>query len=446
MNNKSKKKKLVLLLILVIGISIGYAAIATTLKINGTSIAKGQGWSVFWSNVNVTEGSVTGTNVTNAPTTVGTTTTEVEFAVTLPEPGDYYEFTIDAVNAGTIDAMIAEHGILNKVYSDSGYTTEATLPKALNYTITYADGTEIAEKHLLAKKSGNTPTTQKYKVRVEYRNDEEINPSDLDEENDKTYYFKFEVTYVQADDSASELHSAISFVKRQTEGQITPGDIIEIGGTEDFFVFKTDSEKTLLFARYDLLVGYESHDKGATHTLIDPNTPGYGLQSADAVSYDQTINDWKGMTSFATTNYWLNGNNLLSPYNQNNTIIYNSYYESFEYSADHSPARIYVYDENSTIYPYLNGENGYVNKLKALGAPSTVTARLLKIEESSMTSSIKYNGVPISINGQSYWCGSTETANGLMAFYPNGDLYTGVGYGISYGIRPVIEIPTSEIE
>ena len=114
MKRKFKQKKLVLLLVLVLTISIGYAAIATTLKINGTSIAKGQGWSVFWSNVNVTEGSVTGTNVTAVPTTVGTTTTEVEFAVTLPEPGDYYEFTIDAVNAGTIDAMIAENGILNK--------------------------------------------------------------------------------------------------------------------------------------------------------------------------------------------------------------------------------------------------------------------------------------------------------------------------------------------
>ena len=436
MKKYSKKNKLVLLLILVLMISVGYAAIATTLKINGTSIAKGQGWSVFWSNVNVTEGSVTGTNVTNAPTTVGTTTTEVEFAVTLPEPGDYYEFTIDAVNAGTIDAMIAENGILNKVYSDSGYTTETTLPKALNYTITYADGTEIAAKHLLAKKSGNTPTTQKYKVRVEYRNDEEINPSDLDKDNDKTYYFKFEVTYVQADSTATDVNpvNVITYVKRQTEGQITPGDIIRIGNNEEFYVINSNSTKTALLSKYNLLVGNIVEDYSITGTYSESNE-GYGMQSSEVVGFVDAGGSYKGSTSFSSTNYWDNNDTLISPYNANGA----------SYSGSPYP---YVYDENSSIYQYISGENGYVNKLKQTGAPSTITGRLLSYEEADSAKTVKDNGTSIINNGSSYWLGSAARSNNIWTVGSNSNdfLRNSPNMATFGGVRPVIEIPTSEIK
>ena len=225
---KKGKNRMAMLLILVVGISIGYAALATNLKINGTSVVKGANWNIYWDNVNVDSGSVTGSNVVTAPSTTGTTTTEVEFSVVLPEPGDYYEFTVDAVNAGTIDAMIEDNGVQNKVYTDSTYTEEATLPKVLKYTVTYADGRAIEEKHLLAKKDGNTPTIEKYKVRVEYRNDEEINPSDLDKDNDRTYYFKFAVTYVQADDTARKVRMPAHFASSSWDDIISSykaGDI-----------------------------------------------------------------------------------------------------------------------------------------------------------------------------------------------------------------------------
>ncbi|MBR4619028.1 MAG: hypothetical protein IKO49_06955 [Bacilli bacterium] len=199
----NRKKSLVLILILMLVISVGYAAITTTLKINGTSKVQKVGWNIYWDNVQTTTGSVTGENVTTAPTTTGTSTTEVTYAVTLPEPGDFYEFTVDAVNDGTINAMIAENGVSNVAYTDSTYETVATLPKMFRYTVTYADGSAIEDYHLLAKKSGSTPTRETYKVRVEYRNDSEINISDLaDIDADTTYYFKFSTNYVQADTNA----------------------------------------------------------------------------------------------------------------------------------------------------------------------------------------------------------------------------------------------------
>ena len=214
--------------------------------------------------------------------------TQVEFNVVLSEPGDFYEFTVDAVNNGTIDAMIESNGIVNGVYSDSSYTTPATLPEAVSYTVTYADGTEIQDKHLLAKKNGSTPTKETYKVRIEYRNDDEIDPDDLDNDNDHTYYFKFSVNYVQADSTAIDKNasaSSIHYVNRQVEGEITSGDVIKIGDTEEFYVVSSNQEKTVLLAKYNLLVGYINNEStNYEYTYISPSTPGYGLQSVDAIS------------------------------------------------------------------------------------------------------------------------------------------------------------------
>ena len=451
LKQKSKQKKLVLLLILVLTISIGYAAIATTLKINGTSTVKGVNWSVYWDNVNITDGSVTGTNVTTVPTTTGTTTTEVNFAVTLPEPGDYYEFTVDAVNAGSIDAMIAENGILNKVYADSAYTEEATLPKVLKYTVTYADGTEIQDKHLLAKKEGNTPTREKYKVRVEYRNDEEINPSDLDNDNDHTYYFKFSVNYVQADSTAIDKNaSAIHYVSRQNEGQITPGDIIGIGETEDFYVISSDSTKTVLLAKYNLLVGYSNNEStNYEETYMSPSTPGYGLQSVDAIGYDG--NYYYATVAFSSTNYWDDSGTLLSPYNANGAS-YEGNPKPFVYNSSLTTAPDFENDGwNTPGYSIAYYVEQYKTKLIERGAPSTITGRLLTFEEAtSLGCDANENTCPEGsfITKTPFWLGSAVDINYVWYVYNFKPSFTYDNYdnGNYYGVRPVIEIPTSEIK
>ena len=49
-------------------------------------------------------------------------TTEVTYEVTLAKPGDFYEFTVDAVNAGTVDAIIDEVRSTYKI-GEGGTTT-----------------------------------------------------------------------------------------------------------------------------------------------------------------------------------------------------------------------------------------------------------------------------------------------------------------------------------
>ena len=170
-NKRDNKAKYILILLLLI--AVGYAAIATTLKINGTSTIKSAKWDVYWENPQVLSGSVTNT----APT-LSESDTKATFDVTLNEPGDYYEFTIDAVNNGSLDAKIDTNGIVKQVKNASG---EVVTPTILKYEVTNNDQehTAIQEGHILAKKSGSTPTKETYRVRVEYRNDEGINPSEV---------------------------------------------------------------------------------------------------------------------------------------------------------------------------------------------------------------------------------------------------------------------------
>ena len=193
-----KKKNLKYLLVLLLLISVGYAAIATTLKINGTATVKSSKWDVYWepTSINVKSGSVTTTAEGAAQVTDNTTKDEITFNVDLNEPGDFYEFTVDAVNNGSIDAVIAENGVVKKVYSDAECTQEITLPEYLEYTVVYDENDAAIEAgNTLAKKSGDTATTKKYKVRVAYKTD--IDKDTLNTSTNQTLYFVFSANYVQ---------------------------------------------------------------------------------------------------------------------------------------------------------------------------------------------------------------------------------------------------------
>ena len=96
-----KNKKYTLFLIVLLCISIGYAVLNTTLNINGKSSISKNTWDVHFDNVKINDGSVEAVKI---PVVENSTT--VDFEVALNLPGDYYEFTVDVVNNGTIDAMI----------------------------------------------------------------------------------------------------------------------------------------------------------------------------------------------------------------------------------------------------------------------------------------------------------------------------------------------------
>ena len=190
MNNQKRKDYLLILLLLVVGLSVGYALLQTTLTINGTSKIKGNTWDIHFVNLQVTEGSVSiGTG--DVAASIQSSTTDITYTVTLNEPGDFYEFTVDAVNAGTIDGMV------ESVTSKLNNAPITTLPAYLNYSVTYSDGVAILPNQYL--KAGDS---EKYRVRIEFKKD--ISATDLPS-TVQTLTLDFGVVYIQADNTATEV-------------------------------------------------------------------------------------------------------------------------------------------------------------------------------------------------------------------------------------------------
>ncbi len=181
--NRKKEIHLYLVLIsgLVLFVGVGYAILTSNLNIFGTTTINKVSWDIHFDNLRVTDGSVTATN----PAEIDANKTTVNFGVSLNTPGDFYEFSVDEVNKGTIDAMVSS-------IVKTGVTEEQA--KYLDYTVMYSSGAIVSEKQLLAadKKEG-------IKVRVEFKKD--ITASDLPT-TEIILNLSFSINYVQADSSA----------------------------------------------------------------------------------------------------------------------------------------------------------------------------------------------------------------------------------------------------
>ena len=177
-NKKMLRNRESFIFLLILCLGVGFAFLSSQLTITGNTSVSGNKWSVYFDNVQITDGSVDASVV---PTTTGTTTTSVNYTVLLDKPGDFYEFTIDAVNAGTIDAMIDTITTPN---------IDSRVLQYVSYSATYEDGTTLAQNDVLKK---NKTTT--YKVRVEYKKD--IEATDLDEDG-VNLTLTFGVNYVQS--------------------------------------------------------------------------------------------------------------------------------------------------------------------------------------------------------------------------------------------------------
>ena len=183
---RRRKRKIYLYLLVILGLTIGFALLSTTLYINGTASIKDNTWDIHWNNnsVAVTQGSVTST-----PPTVSTTTSEndtVSFNIELELPGDFFEFTIDAINEGSIDGALDT--ITTKIYdSNDQELTGNNIPSYLIYTVKYDNGDTPQSGEILAH-----GTSKKYRIRVEYDR-EETSPRPTDE----TYQIKIEIPYGQ---------------------------------------------------------------------------------------------------------------------------------------------------------------------------------------------------------------------------------------------------------
>ncbi len=116
------------LAVAVLFMAIGFAAYSQTLNIQGDVTVKASKWSIHWDTASyqLLTNSKPISNESGLPTL---SNTSVSFQTVLEKPGDFFGFTIDAVNDGTIDAQLKKITLTSSVTADY-----------LSYEVSY-DGT-----------------------------------------------------------------------------------------------------------------------------------------------------------------------------------------------------------------------------------------------------------------------------------------------------------------
>lgn len=174
------RKKIFIFLFLflfLVGIGVGFAFVTTKLDIEGIVHVKDAKWDIHFDNYQEITGSVT---PTTTPTISGTS---ISFSAKINDPGDFYGFTIDVENEGTIDADILDF-ICFPALSTVDY---------IDTVVEYDDGTPIQNGDVLV--AGDTKTI---KVLLTYKDgiSEDLYPT-----TDQSYDLILSLDYEQHVDS-----------------------------------------------------------------------------------------------------------------------------------------------------------------------------------------------------------------------------------------------------
>lgn len=248
MRRKNNNLLVILFLLFVLSIGIGYAYLSSNLTINGSTNVVGNTWDVHFANLQVSSGSVEATTEAAIDTNDNTL---INYSVNLEKPGDFYEFTVDVVNGGSIDGMI--DAITSNISINNApliaITTE-TLPSYLDFSLTYSDGTAIIPNHKL-----DAGTQEKYKVRVEFK--EDISENDLPSSS-QNLNISITANYKQKNSSAIDCLSIVPTIDSCPNCVFAYYEVDEIkdygenGGiltnyTRDYRLLKENNEQLVYF-------------------------------------------------------------------------------------------------------------------------------------------------------------------------------------------------------
>ena len=343
-----------IVLISVCSLTIVYAALSVTLNIQGNTEVLASTWDIHLENVKVKYGSVSGDNPRiTSPTTV-------TFSTALNVPGDFYEFSVDVVNNGSIDAMI--DGVSKMP------TLTETQAKYLKYDVEYQNGESINTKQLVSIGS-----FVRLKVRVEFRKD--ITVSDLPKQSE-TLNLSFTVNYVQSDEIGSNVID--NGVKKPYD--VITGDLQTVGSElviedEHFYLISSDEDKVTLLAKIN----------------ISTNEP--PMQSSSATK-----------VGFSSTNYWSSKVSSYPAYvYDSNSKVY-SYAESYKIflenlGAEIEEVRLIKMEELESLGCSISGTSG-----SCKSAPSWVYETSYWTGSSASKTSMwfVFNSGLLRISGSSY--------------------------------------------
>ncbi len=432
---RTKALVVVILLIVIAGLTIAFAALSTTLNINGTAYLDASKWGIKFENLSepVKVGTATTTGTAKIEETKSAEINGIN--VSLSTPGDKVVYTVDLVNKGTINAKIdnIEKTVLTQEQQ-----------RYLTFKVTDKDGIEVSEGDILS-----AGETRSLTITIEFIKD--LTKEDLPAST-STISLSYKLNFVQTDDkviTTSGISKACTTFEKKDKYSV--GDVIALCNndtkvSEDFYVISDNGSTVTALAKYNLLVGNVvkwSDDFGSAEstTVIPSSEEGYGLQNSTAANYESnngtpSTNTFTGVLGFSKDNngkgYWVDdtsNHNLLSKYG-------NSY-----------PA--YVFDENSILYKPLSNYESYIkNTLKK----TSVTTSLLTYDQVINLGCNKDNGscksAPLWVHVVNYWIGSVDASySAEMVGHDMVDPAFGYG-GLEEsmaGLRPVITISKSEL-
>ena len=223
---------LTIICLVILFVGIGYAYLTSNLSISGTTGIVGNSWDIHFENLNVKDGSVTATN----PATIQSNKVDITYSIRLERPKDYYEFTVDVKNDGTLPGKVS-------ISSLAGITTEAA--SIIDYTITYINGRSVNIGDIL-----NAGAKKTIRVRVFYK--DEINPDDFPA-TDLNLTLTYTLQYVQSEVDEFDTNALIEQLKTENlycftkyEGQATD----QVGVTksaENVYFNRCEDERNIIF-------------------------------------------------------------------------------------------------------------------------------------------------------------------------------------------------------
>ena len=373
-------------LVCVFSLTIAYAALSTLLDIDGNAYVTSADWNLYFNNPKVKIGSV------NEDVPVITSPTTVTFFTTLKLPGDYYEFAIDIVNGGNVDAMIDNIEKIPEL-TDSQ-------KKYLNYEVTYANGDLLSVKQLVTKKS-----LVRLKIKLEFRKD--VSSDDLPSITENLN-LSLKLDYTQSDSSSISVNNS-GLNNIYSSGYTDEiGSIVKIG-TEQFYVIGADENNVKLLSMYNLYVGGE-YNGG----LVPYGSAATSMQNSSMLGYLSGQSIRRGVTVFASDSQ--KGDN------------YSSY-------------------NGSIVEGYVNN---YKNLLESKFGVEIVEARLLSYEE--VTDPITFGCDPADdimcyntpykwLCSSAYWLGSAYDSSYIWFVNSTGGFTKHeYSYTSGLGVRPVIVV------
>ena len=196
MEKQRREKALVIVVLLVViaGLTVAFAALSTTLNINGTAYLDAAKWGIRFENLSspTRVGKATTTGTAKIEETKAAEITDMN--VSLSIPGDKIVYTVDLVNKGTINAKIdnIEKTVL---------TSEQQ--RYLTFKVTDKNGYEIKQGDILEKGE-----TKKITITIEFIKD--LTKEDLPKQT-STISLSYKLNFVQTDEKVTSVSQGNNF-------------------------------------------------------------------------------------------------------------------------------------------------------------------------------------------------------------------------------------------